>query len=125
MDKLAILGGQPAFKEPLHVGRPNLPDRETFNALIDGMFERRWFTNFGPLAKQFQKELESLLKVKHCIPLCNGTIALELACRAIGLKGYDCTLAQYPLRRTLRIIYLPFITYMAYASLYLPTIVLL
>jgi len=87
MDRLAILGGSPAFTEPLHVGRPNLPDRETFDALMDGMFERRWFTNSGPLAKRFQKELESLLKVKHCIPLCNGTIALELACRAIGLKG--------------------------------------
>lgn len=87
MSKLAILGGSPAFGEPLHVGRPNLPDRGTFNALLDGMFERRWFTNFGPLARRFQTELEGLLGVRHCIPLCNGTIALELACRAIGLKG--------------------------------------
>lgn len=87
VDRLAILGGPPAFREPLHVGRPNLPDRGTFNALLDGMFERRWFTNFGPLARQFQEELEKLLGVRHCIPLCNGTIALELACRAIGLKG--------------------------------------
>ena len=87
MKKPAILGGEPAFKEPLHVGRPNLPDRETFDRLVDEMFERRWFTNFGPLAKQLQEELQKLLKVKHCIPLCNGTIALELACRASGLKG--------------------------------------
>ncbi len=87
MKKPAILGGEPAFKEPLHVGRPNLPDLATFNKLVDEMFQRRWFTNFGPLAKQLQLELQNLLQVKHCIPLCNGTVALELACRAIGLTG--------------------------------------
>ena len=87
MRKLAVLGGRQAFDEPLHVGRPNLPDRGTFNSLLDEMFERRWFTNYGPLVKRFQDELQTLLGVKHCIPLCNGTIALELACRAIGLSG--------------------------------------
>jgi dTDP-4-amino-4,6-dideoxygalactose transaminase len=87
MRKLALLGGTPAFERPLHVGRPNVPNREIFNQLVNDMFDRKWFTNSGPLTKLFQKHLESLLKVRHCIPLCNGTIALELACRALELKG--------------------------------------
>jgi dTDP-4-amino-4,6-dideoxygalactose transaminase len=84
---LAILGGKPLFPEPLHVGLPNLPDRDRFNELLDRMFANRWFTNYGPLVKEFQSLLEERLGVRHCIPLCNGTIALELAYRAIGLKG--------------------------------------
>ena len=87
MGDLAVLGGRPAFSEPLHVGRPNLPDRDTFNALLDEMFRSRWFTNYGPLVQRFQSALQDRLKVAHCIPLCNGTVALELACRAIGLSG--------------------------------------
>jgi dTDP-4-amino-4,6-dideoxygalactose transaminase len=84
---LAILGGRPLFEEPLHVGRPNLPDRKRFDELVDCMFSSRWLTNYGPLVKIFQSRLEEKLGVRHCIPLCNGTIALELAYRAIGLKG--------------------------------------
>lgn len=87
MRQPAILGGEPAFKEPLHVGRPNLPNREVFLELVDEMFRSRWFTNSGPLMRKFQSELQSVLKVKHCIPICNGTIALELACRAMDLRG--------------------------------------
>jgi dTDP-4-amino-4,6-dideoxygalactose transaminase len=87
MAELAVLGGSPAFSEPLHVGRPNLPDRNTFNGLLDEMFRNRWFTNYGPLVQRFQSALQDRLRVTHCIPLCNGTIALELACRAIGLSG--------------------------------------
>jgi dTDP-4-amino-4,6-dideoxygalactose transaminase len=83
---LGILGGKPLFTEPLHVGRPNLPDRTRFNELLDRMFACRWFTNYGPLVSEFQSVLEEKLGVRHCIPMCNGTLALELAYRAIGLK---------------------------------------
>ncbi len=85
--KLAILGGRPLFDEPLHVGRPNLPDRRRFDELVDCMFQHRWFTNNGPLVKIFQSRLEERLGVRHCIPICNGTIALELLYRALGFHG--------------------------------------
>jgi dTDP-4-amino-4,6-dideoxygalactose transaminase len=84
---LAINGAPPLFAEPVHVGRPNIGDRKRFNALADAMFERRWLSNDGPLVKQFEKELCSFLKVKHCIAMCNGTIALEIAIRALDLRG--------------------------------------
>lgn len=51
------------------------------------MFENRWFTNYGPLVKVLQSRLQEKLGVRHCIPLCNGTIALELAYRAMGFDG--------------------------------------
>ncbi len=86
MRKLAILGGEPAFKQPLHVGRPNLPDRKVFDKYIDRIFDSRWLTNSGPIVREFQEKLEEFLHVKHCIPICNGTIALELAERALDFN---------------------------------------
>ncbi len=83
----ALLGGRPLFGEPIHVGRPNLPDRRRFGELLDCMFENRWFTNYGPLVRVLQSRLQEKLGVRHCIPLCNGTIALELAYRAMGFEG--------------------------------------
>ncbi len=86
MKKLAILGGEPAFKQPLHVGRPNLPDKKVLCDYLDCIFHSRWLTNNGPLVREFKEKLEEFLQVKHCIPICNGTIALEIAERALGFQ---------------------------------------
>jgi dTDP-4-amino-4,6-dideoxygalactose transaminase len=75
------------FNEPLHVGAPNIGDRELFNTYVEGMFERHWLTNRGELVVQFEKELAEYLGVKHCISMCNGTVALEIAIRALDMKG--------------------------------------
>jgi dTDP-4-amino-4,6-dideoxygalactose transaminase len=87
MRQLAILGGSHAFEMPLHVGRPNLGDRERFLMYVDSIFDNRWLTNCGPLVKQFEQELAAFVGVKHCITVCNATIALEVAIRALGLTG--------------------------------------
>lgn len=84
---LAINGAPPAFAEPLHVGRPNIGDRETFMRLAGEMFDRRWLTNSGPLVQELERRLAGELGVKHCVAMCNGTIALEIAIRALRLTG--------------------------------------
>lgn len=75
------------FSQPLHVGRPNIGNRsklfERFNQILDGA----WLTNRGPVVQEFEQRVADFLRVKHCIAMCNGTIALELAIRALGLKG--------------------------------------
>jgi dTDP-4-amino-4,6-dideoxygalactose transaminase len=85
--KLALLGGSPAFAEPLHVGRPNIGDRARFLARVNDMLDRRWLTNDGPLVKEFERSVADLAGVRHCIAMCNATVALEIAIRALGLKG--------------------------------------
>jgi len=75
------------FKNPLHVGTPNIGDRSIFYKYTDQMFDNRWLTNHGELVLQFEEELQHLLGVKHCIAMCNGTSALEIAIRALGLTG--------------------------------------
>ncbi|MCU1417975.1 MAG: hypothetical protein JWP32_2149 [Schumannella sp.] len=78
---------EPAFSEPLHVGRPNIGDRQTFLDLVGGVLDRRWLSNDGPLVREFEAKVADYLGVKHCIAITNGTIALEIAIRALGLTG--------------------------------------
>jgi dTDP-4-amino-4,6-dideoxygalactose transaminase len=84
---LAIFGGRPAFDMPLHVGRPNIPDRKILLERINDVLDRRWLTNNGPYVREFEKKIAQFTGAKHCICMCNGTVALEIAIRAAGLIG--------------------------------------
>jgi dTDP-4-amino-4,6-dideoxygalactose transaminase len=84
---LAIFGGKPIFGEVLHVGRPNIGNRDKLLALINDILDRHWFTNQGPFVHEFEQQVTELLGVKHCVAMCNGTVALEIAVRALGMKG--------------------------------------
>lgn len=54
---------------------------------VEEIFDRRWLTNNGPFVQEFEAKVGEYLGVKHCIAMCNGTIALEIAIRAMELKG--------------------------------------
>lgn len=84
---IAMLGGTPAFLEPLHVGRPNLGDRTAMLRRVNGMFDRCRFTNNGPLVLEFEQKIAKHVGVKHGVAMCNATIALEIAIRALELRG--------------------------------------
>jgi dTDP-4-amino-4,6-dideoxygalactose transaminase len=84
---LAIFGGKPAFDQPLHVGRPNLGNRQQMLRRINDMLDRHWLTNNGPLVQEFERKIAAFVGVKHCVVMCNATVALEIAIRAAGLKG--------------------------------------
>lgn len=87
IEDLAIFGGAVVFSVTLHVGRPNIVNRQRFLDLMNDMLDRRWFSNDGPYVKEFEKKIAEYLGVKHCIAMCNGTVALEIAIRALDLKG--------------------------------------
>lgn len=84
---LAINGASPAFDAPLHVGRPNIGNKDHFVSLVDEIFESRWLSNNGPMVETFEKKIAEKLGVKHCVAMCNGTVGLEIAIRALGLEG--------------------------------------
>lgn len=87
LDQLAIFGGAPAFAATLHVGRPNVGDRGDLLNRVNEMLDRRWFTNNGPLVQEFERRVADYVGVKHCVAMCNATVALEIAARAAGLRG--------------------------------------
>jgi dTDP-4-amino-4,6-dideoxygalactose transaminase len=84
---LAIFGKPPAFEQPLHVGRPNVGNRERLLERINEMLDRNWLTNDGPFVREFEKNIAKFVGVRHCIAMCNGTVSLEIAIRALGLTG--------------------------------------
>lgn len=74
-------------KKTLHVGSPNIGSRERFFERANEMFDHRWLTNRGQLVQEFEQKVADYLGVKYCISMCNGTVALEIAIRALEIKG--------------------------------------
>lgn len=87
INELALFGGAPLFSEKLHVGRPNVGDRAAFLQRVERILDARWFTNHGPMVLEFEAALARYLGVKHCISVCNATVGLEIAIRALGMEG--------------------------------------
>lgn len=84
---LAINGAFPAFDETQHVGRPNIGSKAEFIDYVDQIFEHRWLTNNGGLVRTLEQGIAEKHQVKNCVAMCNGTIALEIAIRALNLTG--------------------------------------
>ena len=67
------------------VTKPFSPPIEEYQKLLEEIWERNWFTNNGPLLNQLELELKSFLKVPHLLYVSNGTIALQIAIKALGI----------------------------------------
>jgi len=81
------MGGAPAFQEQLFVGRPHIPNRERLLQRINDVLDSGRLTNCGPFVRELERRVAEQLGVKHCIATCNGTVALQIAIRALQLSG--------------------------------------
>lgn len=84
---LALFSGQPAFAAPVHVGRPNIGNRARFLERVNDILDCRWLSNYGAYVQEFEREVARQAGTQHCIAVCNGTVALEIAARALDLEG--------------------------------------
>lgn len=71
---LALFGGEPAFEDRLHVGRPNLGHRDRFLERVNSVLDRKCLTNDGPYVQEFERRLAGRLGVRHRIAVCNATV---------------------------------------------------
>jgi dTDP-4-amino-4,6-dideoxygalactose transaminase len=69
------------------VTKPYLPPLEKYQKYVEGIYKRHWLTNNGPLVNEFELRLKEYLGLKHLLYVSNGTIALQIAIKALGLKG--------------------------------------
>jgi dTDP-4-amino-4,6-dideoxygalactose transaminase len=69
------------------VTKPFVPPFGEFQTYLQGVWEREWFTNNGPLVNELELKLKEKLDVDHLLFLSNGTIALQIAIRALDLQG--------------------------------------
>src|ERR1700679_741712 len=86
-ESLALLGASPRFDSMMHVGRPNVGNRERLFARLNDMLDRRWFSNDGPFVQEFEAKVASITQTRHCVAMCNATVALEIAVRALEMTG--------------------------------------
>lgn len=87
VEDLAFFGGTPAFGDKLHVGRPNIGNRQKIADRMSDILDRRWLTNGGYYVDEFERKIAETVGVAHCVAMCNATVGLEIAIRALDLKG--------------------------------------
>lgn len=71
----------------INVTKSYLPDIKLYESYVEGIWQRGWLTNHGPLVLELEAKLRDYLGVKHCFFVNNGTIALQIAIRALDLEG--------------------------------------
>lgn len=71
----------------IQVTSPFLPPKEEYLRYIDKIYEKKWLTNMGPLSSELELKLKEYLGIDHLLFLNNGTIALQIAIKALELKG--------------------------------------
>lgn len=69
------------------VTRPFLPPVEEYESYVRDIWQRQWLTNNGPLVNELEIKLKRYLNLPHLLYVNNGTMAIQLAIRALELKG--------------------------------------
>lgn len=69
------------------VTKPYLPPLEEYSKYLQGIWDLQWLTNNGPNVQELEKKLREYLGVKHLLYVNNGTIALQIAIKALAPKG--------------------------------------
>lgn len=69
------------------VTKPFLPPQDEYKTFLSGIWHRQWLTNMGPLASELELRLKKHLDLKHLLFVTNGTLALQMAIKALDLKG--------------------------------------
>ena len=62
-------------------------DREALLQRINDALDRRRLSNNGPYVQELETKIADWIGVRHCVAVCNGTLALEILIRALGLEG--------------------------------------
>ena len=71
----------------IKVTKTFLPPQEEYSKLLKSSWDDRWMTNRGPLVLALEKKLKDYLGVMNLIAMANGTLPLQIAIKALSLKG--------------------------------------
>ena len=73
--------------KPIYVTQPSLPPLDEYTELLKGVWDSGILTHNGPLVQRLEKELCQKLSLENFITVTNGTIAIQMAIKALELKG--------------------------------------
>lgn len=71
----------------IYVTMPSLAPLDEYVEILKGVWERGILTHNGPLVQQFEKEISNKLGLSDFVAVSNGTIAIQMAIKALELKG--------------------------------------
>lgn len=75
------------FKEPVFITKPLLPEKDELHRMLEIIWKSNHLSNNGPMVKQLERELSSYLGADQLSVFSNGTVALQIACKALRLSG--------------------------------------
>ena len=71
----------------INVTKTFLPPLEEYVSYLERIWDTAWVTNNGPLVKELEHRLTKTLGVPYLQYVSNGTIALQLALKVLGIRG--------------------------------------
>lgn len=71
----------------INVTKTFLPPRHELDKYIDKIYESNWLTNFGQLEQLLNNRLKDYLEVENMLLVSNGTLAMQVVYKALGLSG--------------------------------------
>src|SRR5436305_1462506 len=92
-------------REPVFVTRPTMPDLPQYTQMLEGIWERKWLTNQGPLHESLEAKLRGYLGVEHLSLFCNGTIALLVALEALRINSGEVITTPFSFPATTHSLY--------------------
>lgn len=73
--------------KPIYVTQPSLPPLEEYTQILESVWSSGILTHNGPIVQKFEKELCNKLNIDNFLTVTNGTIAIQMAIKALELKG--------------------------------------
>jgi len=70
----------------IELNKPLNPNLTKLTEYLAQVNNSGWYTNFGPLHEQLTERLEAYLGVQNLLLVSNGTLALQVACKVLGIK---------------------------------------
>ncbi len=74
------------LKEKIFVTKSFMPPKEEYFSFVNRIYENGQLTNQGPLLKELEQKLSEFLHVENFQYVTNGTIALQIALKALGIE---------------------------------------
>ncbi len=71
----------------INVTQTFLPPLEEYTAYLEQIWDSKWLTNRGMLVRELEEKLRNYLDIKDLLIVNNGTVALQIAIKALELKG--------------------------------------
>lgn len=71
----------------INVTQTFLPPIDEYTSYLQRIWDSKWLTNRGPLVTELEEKLKQYLETNHLLLVNNGTIALQIAIKALDLTG--------------------------------------